>query len=177
MSSFDRIPYITELSAKNMEYLTYFTEQLGDIPNLYAVMMYSKNALNAYYQFHTREMSLTKKECEAIMLVVSEINKSPYCLSEHTMIGKLNGFSDEEIVQLRKGYAAFDDKLNALVSFIKNTISNVQNDINLLDACFEAGYSHENIIDALQVTGDAYMSNFTSKILKVPVDFPLAVEI
>ena len=78
-------------------------------------MMYSDNALLAYYPFHSRKTSLSKRESEAITLVVSQQNNAMYCLSVHTMIAKLNGFSDDEILKLRKGVAPFNSKLDALV--------------------------------------------------------------
>jgi|GEM_PF-1379546 hypothetical protein len=42
-----------------------------------------------------------------------------YCLSMHTMIAKLKGFSEEEILEIRKGSVSFDSKLNVLVETIK----------------------------------------------------------
>ena len=108
------------------------------------------------------------------MLVVSEENQSFYCLSAHTMIGKLNGFSDEQIMQIRQGQVEFDHRLNALISFVKSVIAGRQKELNLLENCFNAGYNQENIIDILHVIGDGYMTNYTTKVLNVPIDFPIA---
>ncbi len=168
------IPNGEDLSTENKNFWIYFEERLGRVPNLYASMMHSKNALRNYYQFHTRKVSLTKKETEAIMLVVSEENQSFYCLSAHTMIGKLNGFSDEQIMQIRQGQVEFDHRLNALISFVKSVITGRQKELNLLENCFNAGYNQENIIDILHVIGDGYMTNYTTKVLNVPIDFPIA---
>jgi AhpD family alkylhydroperoxidase len=116
------LPENKKAGQKNKELLEYFKERLGRVPNLYASMMHSENALTNYYQFHTTKVSLSKRECEAIMLVVSQENNSLYCLSAHTMIGKLNGFNEDQITQLRRGVAEFDKKLDALVKFIKNVV-------------------------------------------------------
>ncbi|MGJ1518036.1 carboxymuconolactone decarboxylase family protein [Sphingobacterium siyangense] len=62
---------------------------------------------------------MSKKELEAIALTVSQQNKAMYCLSMHTMIAKLKGFSEEEILEIRKGSVSFDSKLNVLVETIK----------------------------------------------------------
>lgn len=49
--------------------------------------------------------------------------------------------------------------------------------MQLLQQCFKMGYNHENLIDALHVVGDSFITNFTSKVLNVPIDFPLAKEL
>ena len=93
------IPKLSEVSVENKNYIEYFNKKLGHIPNIYAAMMHSENAFITYYAFHSRRTSLSIKEWEAISLVVSQVNKSLYGLSEHTMIGMLNGFSETEIMQ------------------------------------------------------------------------------
>ena len=172
------IPHAIAISEKNRVYLDYFNKKLGHIPNLFAAMMYSDNALSAYYAFHSRKTSLSKRETEAIALTVSEMNKAMYCLSAHTMIAKLNGFSDEDIVELRKGTAPFDSKLNALVKLsgaIARHPDRVNN--NLLDNFFAEGYTKEHLIDALQAIGDSIITNITGKVFDVPIDFPPAKQL
>jgi len=168
------IPNGEDLNTENRNFWMYFKERLGRVPNLYASMMHSKNALSNYYQFHTRKVSLTKKEIEAVMLIVSEENQSLYCLSAHTMIGKLNGFSDEQIIQIRQGQVKFDHKLSALVSFAKSVITGKEKELNYLENCFNVGYKQENIIDILHIIGDSYITNYTTKVFNVPIDFPIA---
>ena len=172
------IPHLTEVSETNQGYIAYFNKKLGHIPNLFAAMMHSKNALSAYYPFHTRKTSLSVRESEAITLVVSQQNEAKYCLSVHTMIGKLNGFSEEEILELREGTASFDSKLNVLVRLVKNIVEQRGKPDNaLLDQFFAEGYTCENLVDALYVVGDNFITNFTAKILDVPLDFPMAEEL
>ena len=57
----------------------------------------------------------TGKEIEAIKLAVSEVNGCEYCQSAHTALAKMNGFSDEDAIQIRRGDIA-DARLNALVT-------------------------------------------------------------
>ncbi len=103
---------------------------------------------------------------------------SLYCLSASTMIGKLNGFSDAEILELRTGNDCFDAKLNLLVQLIKNSLEQRGAvDSVLLQNFFEQGYSRESLIDALYVVGDNFITHFTDIVLDVPMDFPVVIEL
>ncbi|WP_057938583.1 carboxymuconolactone decarboxylase family protein [Algoriphagus resistens] len=172
------IPNLSEVKELNRGYVKYFNEKLGRTPNMYAAMMHSENALSAYYPFHIRKNSLSIRESEAITLVVSQQNNAMYCLSAHTMIGKLNGFTEQEIILLRKGEAPFDRRLDVLVQLVKDIVEKkgaVETD--KLNNFFHAGFTYENLIDTLHVVGDNFITNFTGKVLKVPIDFPLTNEL
>lgn len=172
------LPDLAAVSEKNQRYAAYFMKKLGSVPNLYAAMMHSGHALGAYYAFHTRGSSLSKRESGAITLVVSQYHRAMYCLSAHTMIGKLNGFSGEEIIQLRGGRARFDAQLDALVQLAKGIVEGKGKvPPAMLENFFNKGYTLENLIDLLHVVGDTFITNFMSKVLEVPIDFPPADEI
>jgi len=167
-----------EIEGKNKNYLEYFNKRLGHTPNLFLAMMLSNNALSAYYTFHSRKTSLSKRDVEAIALVVAQHNRAMYCLSAHTMIAKLNGFSEKEILELRSGAASFDSRLNALVKLIVAIVEQPGTmDNNLLNTFFAAGYTKEHLIDALQVIGDGFITNIAGKVFDVPIDFPIAKEL
>ena len=172
------IPTSSGVSIENKNYIEYFNKKLGHIPNIYAAMMHSENAFITYYAFHSRRTSLSIKEWEAISLVVSQVNKSLYGLSEHTMIGMLNGFNETEIMQLRSGVADFDRKLNSLVQLVKNMMEQKGKvDTSLMDNFLSEGYTPEHLVDVLLVVGDNFITNFTGKVLDVPIDSPLAKEL
>jgi AhpD family alkylhydroperoxidase len=169
------IPDSAALSEENRNYVEYFDKRLGHIPNLYLYMMHSAFAFDTFYTFHNRKTSLSLREREVISLVVAEVNKSLYCLSAHTMIAKLNGFDEEQIIQLRQGKAGFDPKLDALAGLVKRLAE--KTDLGLtteLATFFEVGYTRENLLDVLQAIGENIISNLTAKTLTVPIDFPLA---
>ncbi|MBZ9731753.1 carboxymuconolactone decarboxylase family protein, partial [Salegentibacter sp. JZCK2] len=67
-----------------------------------------------YLAFQNSKTSFSKKEKEVVNLVVSQINDCDYCLAAHTMMGKMNGFTSEQILELRAGKASWDIKINAL---------------------------------------------------------------
>ncbi len=59
--------------------------------------------------------SFSAKENEAIALAVSQANHCEYCLAAHSTIGKMVGYSDNEVMDIRSGTVS-DRKLNALTS-------------------------------------------------------------
>ena len=172
------LPSETGIGKKNKEFLEYFNKRLGRTPNLLLAMMHSNSALSSYYPFHSRKTSLSKREIEAIILTVSQYNHAMYCLSAHTMIARLNGFSSEEILELRRGTASFDHRLDALVKLAGYlTIHPDSIDNKLIDNFFAKGYTKEHLIDVVQVIGDTFITNITGKVFQVPIDYPLAKEL
>ena len=107
-------------------------------------------------------------------LVVSQVNNCVYCQSAHTVIGKMNGFSDEQLIDIRRGKAA-DPKLNALVKLAASITKNRGNaDAGLVDDFFAQGYTNENLVDLVLQISDKTAMNYLHNLTKIPVDFPLA---
>jgi alkylhydroperoxidase family enzyme len=94
-------------------------------------------------------------------------------LAAHTMLGKKYGFTDEQIIEIRRGHASFDTKLDALARFAKGiTQSRGHIDQVLVEAFFAAGWTKENLVDAIVLIGDKTVSNYLHSTTKIPVDFP-----
>jgi AhpD family alkylhydroperoxidase len=64
-------------------------------------MGHSKNALVVTCNFRAAT-SLNNKEKEVVNLAVSQLNGCKYCQAAHTATGKMNGFTDDQIIELRK---------------------------------------------------------------------------
>jgi len=174
MSTFN-VPKREEVSEKNQGIFDNLKKQVGFVPNLYASYAYSENALKNYLDFAGAPSSLKAKEKEAINLAVSQVNACEYCLAAHTAIGKMNGFDDDQIIELRQGKASFDKKLDALARLAKNITENRgTTDADVLENFFNAGWTKENLIDAISVVGDKTISNYINNTVKTPVDFPQA---
>jgi len=47
----------------------------------------------------------------------------------------------------------------------------------VLDNFFDAGWTKENLIDAISLVGDKTISNYINNTVKAPVDFPVAVSL
>lgn len=164
-----------EVSENNQAIFDNLKKALGFVPNLYATYANSDTALENYLNFANAKTSLSAKEKEVVNLAVSQVNDCIYCLSAHTAIGKMNGFNDEQILELRAGKASFDSKLNALAQLAKNVTENRgRTDEKVLENYFAAGYTKANLIDTISLVGDKTISNYIHSATQVPVDFPVA---
>lgn len=174
MSAF-QVPTRDQVSTNNQAIFDQLEKGLGFVPNLYATYAYSDTALADYLALQNRKSSLKAKEREVINLVVSQVNECEYCLAAHTALAKMNGFTDDEILELRTGSASFNSKLDALATFVRDTtIQRGKPSAANVDTLFEAGYTKANLIDILVVIGDKIISNFVHGVTQIPVDFPAA---
>jgi uncharacterized peroxidase-related enzyme len=168
------VPAKEQVSAGNKVIFENLEKMVGFVPNLYAVLGHSENALSTYLTLQNAPSSLKAKEREVINLVVSQVNECVYCLSAHTAIGKMNGFSDDQIIEIRKGGAPFDNKLDALAKLVKSITANKGHaDEKLTDNFYAAGYNEENLVDVIVAIGDKIITNYLHAITKVPVDWPV----
>lgn len=173
-----QVPGRGEVSANNQAIFDNLEKGLGFVPNLYATMAYSDTALENYLQFQNAKTSLSKKEKEVISLAVSQVNGCEYCLSAHTVIGKMNGFTDVQITEIRSGSASWDAKLDALVKLAKE-ITQTRANINplVLETFFAAGYTKGNLVDVIIQVADKTVMNYLYGLTNIPIDFPVANEL
>ena len=177
MSTFN-VPTSSEVNTTNQEIFKNLENKLGFVPNLFATYAHSETALENYLNFSNAKTSLSAKEREVVNLAVSQVNQCNYCLSAHTAIAKMNGFNDEQILELRSGTSNINEKLNALAALAKNITENRgKTDDAVVDAFFTAGYSKGNLVDVISLVGDKTISNYLHNTTQVPVDFPLAPEL
>src|SRR5690606_6465712 len=97
------VPTKEQVSPENQTIFDNLKEKVGFVPNIYATYALSDHALGRFLAFSNGKTSLSAKEKEAIYLVVSQVNNCHYCQAAHTAIGKMNGFTDEQILDLRRG--------------------------------------------------------------------------
>jgi len=174
MSQF-AVPTRSQVSEANQAIFDTLEESLGFVPNLYATFAHSDTALKDYLALQNRKTSLKAREKEVINLAVSQVNNCEYCLAAHTTIGKMNGFTEEQILELREGTASFDSKLDALAKFSKATaIQQGRPSPELVSNLLSAGYDKGNLVDIVVVIGDKIISNYLNNITAIPVDFPAA---
>lgn len=169
------VPTRAEVSAPNQAIFDTLQKGLGLVPNLYAYLAKNETALGDYLTLENRKTTLNKKEQEVINLAVSQVNECDYCLAAHTVIGKMTGFSDEQIAELRSGTASFDQKLSALATFAKEVVVRRGKPApQVTEQFFAAGYTEANLIDVVLLVGDRIISNYLHGITGVTVDFPAA---
>jgi AhpD family alkylhydroperoxidase len=168
------VPTRDQVSAENQVLFDILHKMLGFVPNLYAAIAHSKNGLAKYLAYQSAKSSLSNKEKEAVNLIVSQVNGCVYCQSAHIVVGKMNGFNDEQLQDIRLGKAN-DPKLNALIQLTQSITKTRGNaDPLLADAFFDQGYTKENLVDLILQISDKTAMNYLHNLTKIPVDFPLA---
>ncbi|NRA51487.1 MAG: carboxymuconolactone decarboxylase family protein [Phaeodactylibacter sp.] len=173
-----QVPQKSEVNEQNQAIFAQLEKQVGFVPNLYATMAHSDTALGNYLQLQGAKTSLNNKEKEVVNLAVSQVNGCRYCQSAHTAIGKMNGFTDEQILDLRAGSAPFNAKFDALAKFAK-AVAETQGRPNeaTVEQFFAAGYTKGNLVDVLLLVADKIFANYLHNLTQIPIDFPVAPEL
>jgi uncharacterized peroxidase-related enzyme len=172
------VPTRAEVSANNQTIFDSLQKKIGFVPNLYAYFAKNETALGDYLSLQGRKSTLSAKEREVINLVTSQINGCRYCQSAHTVIGKMNGFTYEQIIELRNGAASFDSKIDALVQFAASVVTNrgyATDDAK--ENFFNAGYNEASLIDVVIIIADKVIMNYLHNLTGVEIDFPIAEKI
>ena len=169
------VPTRAEVSENNQGIFDTLQKGLGFVPNLYAYFAKNDTALGDYLALQNRKSTLKGKEREVVNLVTSQINGCRYCQSAHTVLGKMNGFTEEQVLEIRKGTASFDAKLDALAKFTASVVEHRGRATAESKASFfDAGYNEANMIDVVIVVGDKIISNYLHNLTEFEIDFPIA---
>ncbi len=168
------VPTKEQVNAESQAIFNQLEGQLGFLPNIYATIGYSSSALSNFLAFSgaAGKGTFNNREIEAIKLAVSDANNCAYCKSAHTAIAKMNGFSDEEALQLRKATIS-DSQLNVLTSLareISETSGHISDESR--QKFFGLGYDEKALIDFAAVVTAVTFTNYVHGITQVPVDFP-----
>jgi AhpD family alkylhydroperoxidase len=170
-----QVPSREDVSANNQEIFDTLKKRLGMVPNLYAVMATSETALGNYLAFQNSKTTFSNKEKQAVNLVVSQVNECVYCQSAHTLLGTMNGLTEEQTIEIRKGSALFDTKLNALVVLAKEiTVKKGFASSETIDSFIKAGYTKGQVIELVFLVAEKTAMNYVHAITKVENDFPVA---
>ena len=156
-----------------------FIKLTGKMPNLYATIGYSTNALNSYLEYTRQQAKGTfhAKEREGIFLIVSQINGCEYCLASHTVSAIKNGWKEEDTLLLRAGTHP-DNKWQVIYRVVHSIIDNKGGvDNSLLEEFFGLGYAEAAIIDLLVLINVMSLTNYAYRLTHIPIDFPEAKEV
>lgn len=171
-----QVPVKEQVSADAQVIFDQMQKRLGKVPNLYATIGYSANALKGFLDF---DATLSKgvfspKEREAIALVVSEVNSCAYCLAGHTLAAIKNGFSKEDTLDIRRANVT-DPKLQALIQLAKSiTVNKGHADEAALENFFAAGYDEAAVMELIGLVTVRVFTNYVYALTNIPVDFPAA---
>ncbi|OOQ61380.1 carboxymuconolactone decarboxylase family protein [Mucilaginibacter pedocola] len=171
------VPTRDEVSPANQVIFDSLNKTLGFVPNLYATIAYSDAGLGRYLAYQNAKTTLSNKEKEAVNLIVSQVNNCRYCISAHTLLAKMNGFTDEQIVDIRNGKSA-TPKLNALVQLAADVTRNRGKVADaIVNEFYANGYTNENLVDLILQVSDKTAMNYLHNLTDIAIDFPLAPEL
>jgi AhpD family alkylhydroperoxidase len=148
----------------------------GKVPDLYATIGYSANALGSYLDFVKAQAKGTfhAKDREAVYLIVSQYNNCEYCLSSHTLTAIRLGWTEEETLLLRAGEYP-DNKWKVIYNFIGSVIDH-RGEVNdqILNSFFNLGYDKKALIDLMALINLMCFTNYVYRLTKIPINIPLA---
>lgn len=171
-----KVPAREEVSPESQLLFDVFQKRMGKVPNLYATMGYSENALKGFMDLDETLSKgvFTGKEREAIALVVSEVNSCDYCLAGHSALAIKRGFTQEETLNIRRGQVA-DSKLNAIIQLAKAiTETKGKPAQELLERFYEAGFNETGLMDLTGLVIVRIFTNYVFALTAIPVDYPAA---
>lgn len=90
----------------------------------------------------------------------------------------MNGFTEEQILELRQGHFSTDEKFDALVKVAKAiTLNKGKVDTTTLEGFFNAGYSKGTLVDVILAVGDKVVMNYLHNLTQIEIDFPVVQEL
>lgn len=153
--------------------------KIGMLPNLYATMGVSDKLLGGFMSFTEilKSGELSAKEYEVVALATSQVNGCAYCLSAHTAMGKMNGFTEQETLDIRNKSIS-DSKLNALVTLASELADRKgRASDSAINNFLNAGYSKAAFVEVVGVVSLTIITNTIYLNGGFKIDFPKAQNI
>lgn len=173
-----QVPEVTSLSPESQKTLDGVKSGMGFLPNVFAFIGHSASALKGYLVFNRTKTAFTEQETEVINLVTSQVRGCIYCLSAHAAIAKNVGFTDEQIIEIRKNQITFDTKLSALANMVASTVrNNGKVGDHVKAGFFDAGYTETHLVDLMIIITKISFTNYINNVTEIPVDFPIVPEL
>ena len=173
-----RIPPLKPESAskEQREALEKVKAAVGNVPALFGTFGHAPNVLSAVMQFQAAlaQGGLTRRDRELIDLHVSQLNGCGYCVSAHTVLGRMSGLTDEEMLRARDGHGETprDAAVLALSRRVVRT-GGLQAAAEVAQAR-EAGLSDAQIVEIVAATALRSLVTAVALVSGVELDFPRA---
>lgn len=173
------VPTHDQVSAETQTIFDQYQHGGAAIPNLYATIGYSGNALASYMQYVRAQAKNTfhAREREAIYLIVSQFNGCEYCLASHTQSAIKAGWTEQDTLAIRAGTHP-DKKWQTIYAIIRSAIDDKGAvPESLQQEFFALGYKEAALIDLFVLINVMSFTNYVFRLTQIPIDFPLAKEI
>ncbi|TDW99242.1 carboxymuconolactone decarboxylase family protein [Dinghuibacter silviterrae] len=171
-----KVPSYEEVTPEAQATFDQLKRAAGKVPNLYATIGYSANALGSYMAFVQAQAkgSFHGKDREGVYLIVSEINGCEYCLASHTLSAIRNHWTEEETLQLRAGTLP-DPRWKAIYAIVRSVIEHRGEVAEAtLRTFFDTGFSEANLMDLMVLINVMSFTNYVYRMTRIPLDFPPA---
>lgn len=168
-----------QVDESTREMFTSIKKKVGMLPNLFAAMGNSPNLLKGFLAFEDslKQGSFSAKENEAIALAVSQVNGCKYCLAAHSTVGKMLGYSENEVIDIRSGTVS-DQKLSALITLASElTGKRGKASQQAIDNFLSAGYNHQAFAELIGLVALRIATNYLFSNGEFEIDFPKAPEL
>jgi uncharacterized peroxidase-related enzyme len=149
-------------------------ERVGMVPSLYCVMANSSTLFDGFLKLTAclDAAKLDKRLREMVYLLASQINGCDYCLASHTSTAVEHGvLTLEETLDARRGRSK-DPKIDSLLRFAREV---VEKRGHVSDEAFaavkEAGFSDEEIVEAIGTIALATLSNYIAIVGQPELDY------
>ena len=171
-----KVPSRDQVAPEAQTIFDQFQQSIGKMPNLYATIGYSPNALSTYTQYVKGQVKNTfhARDREGIYLIVSQLNGCEYCLASHTQSAIKAGWKEEETLQVRAGTHP-ERKWQVIYGIIRSAIDNKGAvDDTLLDAFSGLGFSEGALMDLFVLINVMSFTNYIFRLTRIPIDYPAA---
>jgi AhpD family alkylhydroperoxidase len=165
---------IDQAKGRSRAVLLEVQDRLDMVPNFMKMMAISPAAAEGYNGLNlaVRSGILPARIRESIALLVAQYNRSDYSLAAHSALAKIEGLSDEEIRDCRRGVST-DSLIQTALHFShayleqKGHVSGKQ-----LDAMRRAGYEDEEMVEIMATIALNQFTNYFNNAVKPEIDFP-----
>jgi uncharacterized peroxidase-related enzyme len=161
-------------TGKAKDLLSAVQHKLGLVPNMTKVMVNSPAVLEGYLGLSGALSGglLDAKTREQLALVISQENHCDYCLSAHSVIGKMVGLNPQQVIDSREGKGT-TERTTAALTFAKKVLDARGNiNANDLNAVRDAGFNEGEIAEIIAHVALNVLTNYFNIAAAVDIDFP-----
>ena len=143
----------------------------GQLSNFIAVLAGSPAALRAYARMRSelRHGTLPLKSQQRIALAVAEAQGSHYSLATLQRTAREAGVGMDEIARARK-FESTDEAEAALLRYVRALVDGGPVKVHLIEEAREAGWSDEQLLEAVAHVALATFTNLFTRAGDLPVD-------
>lgn len=176
-----RLILVTNEQAQGVVKETFDTLQrrIGKVPNILRDLGNSPAALQVYTGLSAamKQAALTAKERESIALLVTQLVECDYCLSAHSAAARSMGFTEPQILDLRRGTPE-DSRLRALADFTRAVVEQKGHVTDDQIAAFrQAGFTDGHIAEVVAAVAQNLFTSYFNHIAQPELDYPAAAKL